>query len=180
MDYVSKKKYVSEKKGGGSVAKKITISVPDDLYEKMKAWKNSLNFSRVFQNAILSMIQKKEVLSSKIRNEIDWSSVVARLKKEKIDYEFNIMEWGRKDGLEWCKTAHYTELQYALVWSPCQNPVQDEQLGDYFSEMFEKYRRRIAATGQKAQDWISDFSDRYLKGWKEGVELFWEEVKDKL
>jgi hypothetical protein len=90
------------------------------------------------------------------------------------------MEWGRKDGLEWCKTAHYTELQYALVWSPCQNPVQDEQLGDYFSEMFEKYRRRIAATGQKAQDWISDFSDRYLKGWKEGVELFWEEVKDKL
>jgi len=41
------------------MAKKITISVPDDLYEKMTEWKSSLNFSKVFQNAISVMIQKK-------------------------------------------------------------------------------------------------------------------------
>jgi len=162
------------------MAKKITISVPDDLYEKMKEWKTSLNFSRVFQNAVSGMIQKKEALTSRIRNEIDLSSVVARLKKEKIDYEFNITECGRKDGLEWCKTAHYHELQYALAWTPHQHPDQDDELGDYFSDMFEKYKKRIAATGQKAQDWIAVFSEKYLRGWKEGVELFWGEVKDKL
>ncbi|MCK7514273.1 MAG: hypothetical protein MZV70_66480 [Desulfobacterales bacterium] len=89
------------------MAKKITISVPDDLYEKMTEWKSSLNFSRVFQNAISGMIQKKEALTSKLRKEIDFSSIVARLKKEKIEFEFNITEWGKKDALEWCKTAHY-------------------------------------------------------------------------
>ncbi len=162
------------------MAKKITISVPDELYEKMKAWKTSLNFSRVFQNAVSGMILKKETLTSRIRNEIDLSSVVARLKKEKIEYEFNITEWGRKDGLEWCKTAHYHELQYALTWTPPPNPDRDDELGDYFSDRFEKYRKRITTTGQKAQDWLNVFSERYIKGWKEGVELFWGEVKDKL
>lgn len=162
------------------MAKKITISVPDDLYEKMTEWKSSLNFSKVFQNAVSGMIQKKEALTSRIRNEMDFSSIVDRLKKEKLEFEFNITEWGKKDGLEWCKTAHYRELQYALAWSPYKNPDQDKELGDYFSHMFEKYRKRMTATGKKAQDCLNGFSEKYLKGWKEGVDLFWNEVKDKL
>lgn len=65
------------------MARKITISVPDDLYERMTPWKSSLNFSKVFQNAISGMIQKKEALTSKIRKDVDLASVVDRLKKEK-------------------------------------------------------------------------------------------------
>jgi hypothetical protein len=163
------------------MAKKITITVPDELYDKMKEWKSTLNFSRVFQNAISGMIQKKEALTTKIRNEFDISSIVDRLKKEKIDYEFNIRECGKKDAIEWCKTAHYDELQYALSWiAPYQNPDEDEKLGDYFSSMFDKHKKMLAATGKKAQQCFNDFSEKYLKGWKEGVDLFWNEVKDKL
>ncbi len=163
------------------MAKKITISVPDELYDQMREWKSSLNFSRVFQNAVSGMIQKKEALTSRIRNEIDFSSIVDRLKKEKNDYELNITECGKKDGLEWCKTAHYDELQYALACvSPYKDPGRDEELGDYFSDMFEKYKKRIAAAGKKAQDCLNDFSGKYINGWKEGVELFWKEVKDKI
>jgi len=162
------------------MAKKITISVPDDLYEKMTEWKNSLNFSKVFQNAMSGMIKKKEELTSKIRKEFDLSSIVDRLKKEKIDYEFNFTEWGKKDGIEWCKTAHYNELQYALALTSHKNPDKDEELGDYFSDMFSKYKKRMMASGKKAQDCLNGFSEKYLKGWKEGVELFWNEVKDKL
>lgn len=159
---------------------KVTISVPDELYEKMQEWKSSLNFSKVFQNAVSGMIQNKVALTSKIRNEMDFPSIVERLKKEKIDFEFNIKEWGKKDGIEWCKTAHYHELQYALTLTTFENPDRDEELGDYFSHMFGKYKKRIMATGKKAQDAVNDFSEKYLKGWKEGVELFWKEVKDKL
>ena len=78
------------------MAKKITISVPDELYEKMTEWKSSLNFSRVFQNAVSGMIQKKEELTSKIRNEIDLSSIVDRLKKEKIDMNSISRNGGKK------------------------------------------------------------------------------------
>jgi len=162
------------------MAKKITISVPDDLYEKMTEWKSSMNFSKVFQNAISGMIQKKEALTSKLKKEIDLSSIVDRLKKEKMDYEFNIIERGKKDGLEWCKTAHFSELQYALALVPHMRPDKDEELGDYFSHMFEKYKKQVTARGKKAHDALNDFSEKYLHGWKEGVELFWNEVKDKI
>lgn len=162
------------------MAKKITISVPDDLYEKMTVWKSSLNFSKVFQDAVSGMIRKKEVLTSRLREEIDFSAVVDRLKKEKIEFECNITECGKKDGLEWSKTAHYRELQYALAWNSYENPDRDEELGDYFSHMFKHCKKRITASGKKAQDCFNGFSEKYLKGWKEGVELFWNEVKDKL
>jgi hypothetical protein len=162
------------------MARKITISVPDELYEKMKSWKPLLNFSKIFQLAVSGIIQKKEALTSKIRSETDLTSIVTRLRKEKIDHELNVMEWGRRDGLEWCKTAHYREIQYALCWRPHQNPYRDEQLGEYFFEKFEQYKKRLTSTGQNAQEWLNLFSDRYIRGWKESVESFWEEVKDKL
>ena len=95
------------------MAKKITISVPDDLYEKMTVWKSSLNFSKVFQDAVSGMIRKKEVLTSRLREEIDFSAVVDRLKKEKIEFECNITECGKKDGLNG-RNRPLPELQYAL------------------------------------------------------------------
>ena len=159
---------------------KITLSVPDELYEKMKEWKSSLNFSRVFQNAVSGMIQRKEELTYRIRKEMDFSAIVDRLKKEKMDLEFNFMEWGKNDGLEWCKTAHYQELQYALALASYEDAVHDEKLGGYFSDMFEKYKTQLATTGKKAQDAVNGFAEKYLRGWKEGVELFWHEVKNKL
>jgi hypothetical protein len=162
------------------MAKKITISVPDDLHEKMKEWKSALNFSKVFQNAVSGLIKKKESLKSKICEEIDFSSIVDRLKKEKIEFEANIIEKGKNDGMEWSKTAHYSELRYALTWDPDENAALDEKLGEYFSYMFDKYKEWLSTTGKKAQDRINELSGKYLKGWKEGVELFWNEVKDKI
>jgi len=54
--------------------KKVTLSVPDELYERMIEWKSSMNFSKVFQTAISGMIQKKETLKAKVKKEIDFSS----------------------------------------------------------------------------------------------------------
>jgi hypothetical protein len=162
------------------MAKKITLSVPDDLHEKMKEWKPVLNFSKVFQQAVANMIRKKESLRQKLMEEIDLASVIDRLKREKTEFEHNIAERGKKDGLEWSKTAHYRELQYALSWAPDENPAKDEQLGDYFSQVLQKYKDWITATGRQAQSRLNELSLKYIDGWKEGVELFWNEVKDKL
>lgn len=164
------------------MSKKITVSVPDDLYEKMREWRSTFNFSRVFQHAMANMIHKKETLQKKISEEIDLSSVIDRLKREKIEFENNIAENGKKDGVEWSKTAHYTDLQYALNWEPAneENPVKDEKLGDYFSQILNTYKERLASTGRQAQTRLNELSKKYLDGWKEGVELFWDEVKDKL
>jgi len=67
---------------------------------------------------------------------------VARLKKEKIDYEFNISEWGKKDGLEWCRPPISENFSTPSL-GPYINPDRDEELGDYFSHMFKKYKNRV-------------------------------------
>lgn len=162
------------------VAKRITISVSDELHEKMKEWKSGLNFSKVFQNAVTAMIRKKESLKNRLMEEIDLPSIVERLKKEKIEFEANILEKGKLDGFEWSKTAHYRDLQYALTWHPDDDPLKDETLGDYFSHVLEIYREKLASTGKITQDFFRGFSQKYLKGWKEGVEMFWDEVKDRI
>jgi hypothetical protein len=152
------------------MAKKITISVSDELHEKMKEWKSALNFSKVFQNAVSGMILKKEALKNRLMEEIDLASIVDRLKKEKLEFETNIVEKGKNDGLEWSKTAHYRELQYALAWNPDGNPALDDELGDYFAHILNKYKERVSARGKMAQDRINGFLEKYLSGWKEGVE----------
>ncbi|MCG8473393.1 MAG: hypothetical protein MI742_16260 [Desulfobacterales bacterium] len=160
------------------MTKKVTISVPDELYERMKAWRSTMNFSQVFQRSIGSMIRKKEALQQKIHDEFDLTSVVDRLRREKAEFEANFVEEGKRAGLEWSRTAHYRELQYALAWTPSKNPFKDEHLGDYFSQMLKTESERFAITGRMVQKRFQEFIDTYLLGWKEGVEIFWNEVKD--
>lgn len=162
------------------MAKKVTISVPDELHERMKEWRSTLNFSQIFQRSISNMILKKEAFQKRVHEELDLSSVVERLKREKAEFEANFIEEGKQAGLEWSRTAHYQELQYALTWTPGENPFKDEQLGDYFAHVLKKQSHRFATTGRMAQKRIQGFTDTYLSGWKEGVESFWEEVKDKV
>ena len=162
------------------MAKKVTISVPDELHERMKEWRSSMNFSQIFQKSISNMIRKKEALQQKIHDELDLSSVVERLKREKAEFEANFIEEGKRAGLEWSRTAHYQELQYALGWTPGKNPFKDEHLGDYFSQVLKNQSERFSTTGRMAQKRFQGFIETYLCGWKEGVESFWEEVKDKV
>ena len=162
------------------MSKKVTISVPDDLYEKMSEWRESFNFSKIFQNAISSVIQKKESFQQKFKEELDLSSIIERLKKEKLELEKNFREIGKKDGLEWIKTAHFKEIQYVLNWKPGRNPESDETLGDYFSQVFNSERFFEGLNLSQLQENFSEFSGRYIDGWKEGVLEIWNEIKDKI
>lgn len=162
------------------MSKKITISVPDDLYEKMKEWRSSFNFSKVFQNAMINLISTKESFQKRLNEEMDLSAIIERLKKEKLEVETNFLEKGKTEGVEWSKKAHYKDLQYALSWIPGENPFKDERLGDYLTQTFSKYKRKVTSTGRMAQSRFNEFTESFVDGWKEGVETFWNEVKDKL
>lgn len=162
------------------MSKKITISVPDELHDKMKEWKASFNFSQVFQTAMINMIRKKEAFQKKISDELDISAIIKRLKEEKFEFENNFLEDGKKDGFEWCKTAHYSELQYVLAVNSTENLFNDEKYAVYFNTVLERYKKMVAVSGQIAQSRFNEFTTKYVDGWKEGVESFWNEVKDRL
>ena len=161
------------------MAKRVTISVPDELHEKMNQWRASFNFSKIFQRAVSTMIQKREAFQEQVRGSLDLTAIVTRLRKEKQEIESDYSETGRREGLAWSRWAHYREIQYALAWEPRGHPTRDATLGDYFAEMF-KTKPTLKAIGMQGPPEAETLITAFVGGWQDGVREFWNEVKDRL
>ena len=51
------------------MVKKVTLSVPDELFKEMQKWRKALNFSGIFQEAVSNEVQKKELFKNKLREQ---------------------------------------------------------------------------------------------------------------
>ena len=157
------------------MAKKVTISIPDMLHEKLEQWRESFNLSKMFQDAVVEAIQRKEEFQKRIKEDLDLGQIIERLRSEKMQSETNSLEAGKNDGIRWAKTAHYDDLQYALHWSDLENATKDSILGHYFTTNSSLNRLLQSNTYCDTKYALS-----YLNGWKQGVEQFWEEIREKL
>jgi Arc/MetJ-type ribon-helix-helix transcriptional regulator len=157
------------------MAKKVTVSIPDFLHEKMEKWRRSFNLSKMLQDAITEAIQRKEDFQKRIQEDLNLTEIIDRLKREKERSEGNFFETGRHDGMAWAKTAHYDDIQYALGWENLENAAKDSVLGSYFAEKIEKIKMKEARL-----DGVDEYVSVYLAGWKKGLCEFWDEVKQKL
>ncbi|WP_027360173.1 hypothetical protein [Desulforegula conservatrix] len=162
------------------MAKKITLSVPESLYQKISDWRSSFNLSQMFQDMVTEAIQKKEELQKRISEDTSLSEIIKRLKKEKQEAISRMIDKGMNEGMKWAKMAHYDELYYAISWEPenDQDPLQNKMLGSYFSEYFktENISAFIETSGKAARHNLNSF----ISGWKMGVSGFWNSVKDKI
>ena len=157
------------------MAKKVTVSIPDLLHEKMEKWRRSFNLSKMLQDAIAEAIQRKEDFQKRIQEDLNLTEIIDRLRREKERSEGNFFETGRQDGVAWAKTAHYDDIQYALSWEDLENAARDNLLGVYFAEKIEKIKNKEAC-----QEGTDEYVRVYLAGWKKGLCEFWDEVKQKL
>ena len=157
------------------MSKKITISIPDMLHEKLEKWRRSFNLSKMFQEAVTEAIQKKEDFQKRIQEDLDMADILERLKVEKMRSEGNYTENGKMEGLAWAKTAHYDDLRYALEWTPGSAPLRDEVLGEYFAQKLSG-DKLMEASGET----VNAYARAWISGWKHGVSEFWDEIKDKL
>ena len=157
------------------MSKKVTISVPDMLHEKLEQWRESFNLSKLFQDAVSDAIQKKEDFQRRIREDLDMGQIIERLKKEKLEAEGNYFEAGRNEGVFWAKSAYYEDLLYALQWKADRDIESDDVLGEYFSKIRKTSRPFASSTYQLEQHFLT-----YIAGWKQGVEQFWDEIRDKI
>ncbi|MDP3480820.1 MAG: hypothetical protein Q8R88_13695 [Desulfoprunum sp.] len=157
------------------MAKRVTVSIPDMLHEKMEKWRESFNLSKMFQDAVMEAIQKKEDFQKRIREDLDLQEIIERLRNEKARSEGDFFDSGRRDGLLWARSAHYDDLMYALDWDDVDNAVKDQILGGFFQEK-SKNNKLLEAR----PDGLSESFRVYVKGWKSGIEQFWNEIQEKL
>ena len=157
------------------MAKKVTVSIPDMLYEKMERWRRSFNLSKMFQEAVAEAIQKKEDFQKRIQEDLDLSEVIERLRQEKAQSEGDFQESGKHDGVLWAKSAGYDDIMYALAWDDVDSAATDPVLGHYFCEKIDKSKLMDMEDGR-----VNEYTRIYISGWKKGLGEFWDAVKDKL
>jgi hypothetical protein len=157
------------------MTRKITLSIPDMLYEKMEEWRQSFNFSKMFQDALAEAIHKKEEFQRRLQEDHDMSEIIERLKSEKKQAEGNYSENGHLKGLQWAKNAHYNDLMYALGLSSSKEMAEDDMLGCYFHTLIASDHLM-----EKTGDGINKYGKLFLDGWRRGVRDFWNEIKEKI
>jgi hypothetical protein len=157
------------------MTQKVTLSIPDMLHEKLNKWRESFNLSKMFQDALLDAIQKKEEFQKRVSKDFDMSEIINRLKQEKLESERNYLEMGIHKGLEWAKRAHYEDLVYAIGFEDPTHIVKDSKFSYYFNEIFNS-DHLINFT----QDNYNQHAKEFVDGWCKGVTDFYNEIVEKL
>ncbi len=157
------------------MAQKITLSVPDMLYERIKQWRDSFNLSQMFQEAMTEAIQKKEEFQKRFQEEYDLPDIIKRLKEEKIASERKFFNLGKSEGLKWAKTAHYEDLVHVLHLKDIFSLPKDTVLSGYFQTLFSDIGiKRYVAIGP------CDHEKLFLEGWQKSIQQFWDHIKESL
>jgi hypothetical protein len=168
---------------------KVTLSVPDDLFEKIEKWKGSFNLSKIFQRAIAEAIENKENFQKRLKEEPTMDAIIERLRKEKEEESMSYHELGKQNGLEWAKSASYSDLQYALKWETVAelpgntigwDPTTDEVLGEYFGGVIQRDLLMGFDETGRGHLMPNEYFQAWETGWKEAVEEFWKEVEGRI
>jgi hypothetical protein len=161
-------------KGKGK-SKNVTVTVPEELSEKMEKWKDAFNYSRIFQEAVSEAIQRKEDFQKRIKEDPDMEQIIERLKEEKTESEKGMSAKVKELGSEWAKCIHYDVLRFIVKNPESSKPVQivmnepDSPHMEWLKEELTRYRYRI-----------DDLDENFWVTFTEGVQEFWDEIKDKL
>lgn len=152
------------------MARKITLSIPDLLHEKLEEWRQSFNLSKMFQDALAEAILKKEEFQRRFQEDTSMAETIERLRREKKISEGNFLENGRVEGFQWAKSAHYDDLMYALTFDSVTALAADERLVQNFSQDMDMKK-----------DQLTDRHTRlFIQGWQSGINEFWNAIKEKL
>jgi hypothetical protein len=168
------------KGGDGSMSKRISISIPDELQEKMEKWKDSFNYSGICQDAIRQKIQRKEDFQRRLTGEPEeMEQIVERLKKEKAETEQNYFDDGKVQGLKWAKSSHYENIMVALKWDSLDTAMMAMSVHESEWDDFLETHVGSVAYGHPVK-FMEDMPLQWKNGFLEGIREFWDEVKSRL
>lgn len=157
------------------MARKITLSIPDMLHEKMEEWRRSFNLSKMFQDALSEAIQKKEEFQKRLQEDANMSEIIDRLRNEKKLSEGNYLDRGKNDGVDWAKKAHYDDLMQALVISSSAEAATDSPMASHITATIGR-----DPVMDVSSDGLNKYARLYVDGWRKGIMEFWNAIKEKI
>jgi hypothetical protein len=121
------------------------------------------------------MPSKKEELQKRFSEEFDTQDIIKRLRQEKLDWEKNFYKTGKNQGEKWARSAHYEDLLYVLHYDHTYQLIHHENYKSYFTDLYEAHDLgKYSGKGDQGHE------KKFLDGWFDGVNLFWNEIREQI
>ncbi len=176
------------------MARRINISIPNQLHRKLKTYKGSIKVSKICQKALSEEIRDIEDRRKQTDISSEMKEIIEKLRNQKNKNEKIIFERGRKDGEEWAKLANYNQLTVAV-----ESLEDDYEEGDYplrfyileyLNDRFQiqtdnflqidEYIKKVLPQVRIHSNKKNAIEHIYRRGWFRGVMDLWNAVKDEI
>lgn len=158
------------------MSQRINISLPDDLYEKMQAYKDRLNVSKLCQSAIQRAVTIEE-LRDQTSEKVD--KLAISFENEREEYGQAFRKEGFRDGT---RDAFKCDFQWMYtIWThrDAEPPEKLFQMGST-NATIEKIEKEELETDLDFFLCFDHVKDLYFKGWLAGFVDVWERVSQKM
>jgi len=177
------------------MSKNVTVTVPDQLHLKMKKYKERLQPSKIFQDALRQRIEQIERHDRQTEAGANIDALIERLRREKNAMKNTWYETGRTDAIEWVQNASYQHISYVAGVFKTTNEILEQ--GELTTDTNLDGNLEDVVIGEELQGfsgqyqlgWYKDENGRYVpcdewRAWEEGfrnaVREFFGRIKDKL
>lgn len=157
---------------------RVSIYVPDDLKERMDAAGDAINWSEIARPAFQEALARFEH-----RKEQSLQTAIERLRASKEKHQTGEQDQGKTHGREWVlHRAEYSEL--VAVSQVDLDAYDDEDDGETLIRAL--WQALDPEESENLRDWrIALFGEglvlpEYVRGFVEGAQEAFEEIKDKL
>lgn len=162
------------------MGKRLVLYVPDNRQAQVDAWRDKLNYSRLFFEAFDRAVALQKEIDSMSKDGID--PVVERLKRESSEAENDARGDGVKDGTYWAREYASKRHLRAISSDDFEQLVGFDfnSLYEFLEEHYDAFTDKSNETMTDVSTWDEDEIEAYREGFLEGAAEVWNAVSDQL
>lgn len=172
------------------MTKRYTVSVSDELAEKIEKFKHVISLSNVFQDAMERRVLQEQKFKNQVQED-NMEAIIERLKAEKAETEQDFLNDGREYGIAVAKKLHYATLKnivdsiphnYESNWDPADILLNEDKVGG-LAENLKEDLQEFESDGYillHPNGGATESGEAYLRGIIDGIQDFWSEIESKI
>ena len=150
--------------------KRVTISLPDSLLERMRKHKDEINFSLVAREAIEEEIKRLEIWDDPAK---ELAKTIEKFRKEKEEIMEEWRKEGFKSGQDYVKSSSFSDVERYVEALPELRRIN--QLWPSNEDGLE-----YTANYKGDPDWTTTAATNFWKGFAQGAESLWNAIKNRI
>ena len=172
---------------------RFSISVPDDLAERLEKFKSSVNISQVCQSCLAAYCDRQDALLRQSNDDTQDDEIIARWTEERAEDRTAAFTLGYEAGVDFVKTAPYSDVLYAINHlenslslsktygnSYAGLPISDLFQNTILGEFFGHHDIEIGTEFYDDVEVLSYAGASWLEGWFDGATKTFERLSAKL